>query len=89
MLLAESFVQNSGIYFLFTRFKGLYIKPMLLGFLLQAFWSVCVWQYTLYCRDAGYREWYWNWALLYPVNFIGIVYYLSIQFWYKKKKIQH
>ena len=74
------------IYFFATRLKGLYIKPILLGFCLQIFWTICVWQYTLFCKYAGYREWYWNWGLLYIVNFISILYYLSVYIWFKRKE---
>lgn len=63
-------------YLLATRCQGSATRAMLIGVGLQLFWILTVWGFVYYCWHAGYREYFWGWALVVPVNFIGLIYFL-------------
>ena len=65
-------------YCLGTMFSGKVTRLMLIGLALQAFWSLVVWGFVFYSWRAGYKEYYWGWALLIPVNAIGFVYFSAV-----------
>ena len=51
--------------------------------------SIGVWGFVYYSWKEGYREYYWGWALLFPVNLVALVWYSTSPFWtriYKNKK---
>ncbi len=86
---------TAGIYFgalaiplaycLATLFRGVLTKLMLIGFGLQIFWSLAVWGFVYYSWKEGYSEYYWGWALLIPVNLVGLIYYLALPFYNTRK----
>ena len=53
---------------------------MLLGVSLQVCWSVCVYVFVWYNWWAGHSEYYWGYALFYPVNGVGFLYYCCTPF---------
>jgi uncharacterized membrane protein len=58
---------------------------MLIGAGLQLFWSLAVWAFVYFSWRAGYTDYYYGWALLIPVNVIGLIYFLAILFIYARK----
>jgi hypothetical protein len=64
-------------YLICTGFRGPRRHPMLVAFGFHALITVLIIAYSLWCRSAGYREWYWNTALHIPTNFVFLCIYLS------------
>jgi hypothetical protein len=72
-------------YLLATRWSGAAKRPMLIGAGLQLFWSVAVWAFVYFSWRTGYADAYMGWALLLPVNVVGLLYFLAILFIYERK----
>jgi hypothetical protein len=64
-------------YLICTGFRGPRRRPMLVAFGFHALITVLIIAYSLWCRSAGYREWYWYTALHIPTNFVFLCIYLS------------
>jgi hypothetical protein len=64
-------------YLICTGFRGSRLRSMLIALGLHVLITVLIVAYTLWCRNAGYREWYWNTALHIPTNFVFLCIYLS------------
>ncbi len=60
-----------------TGFRGPRRRSMLVALGFHALITILIIAYTLWCRSAGYREWYWNTALHIPTNFVFLCIYLS------------
>jgi hypothetical protein len=63
-----------------TRWRGPLKRPMLAGAALQILFSLAVWAFVYYSWRQGYEDSYYGWALLLPVNVVGLVYYLVTLF---------
>jgi hypothetical protein len=63
------------LYLIFNGRRGRLAKLMLIGLLLQMFWSVVVYSVAEFNRRAGRSEWFWAYALYVPVNLASLVYY--------------
>lgn len=74
-----------AVYLLSTRWRGAARRPMLIGAGLQVFLSLAVWAFVYYSRRAGYTDYYYGWALLLPVNAVGLIYFLAVLFIYACK----
>lgn len=74
-----------AFYFLFTRWHGKAKKPMLVGICLQIFGSCVVIAYAYFAWRAGNPEAGVNLVLLFPVNFVGLIYFLMVLFIYALK----
>jgi hypothetical protein len=61
-----------------TRFRGRVWRAFLIALVLQIVASMGVSALTAWCRDAGYREWYWAMAYNIPVNILFATIYLII-----------
>jgi hypothetical protein len=72
-------------YLLSTRCRGAATRRMLIGVCLQIFWSLAVGAFVYFSWRAGYTEHYWGWALLVPVNAVGLIYFLAVLFIYARK----
>jgi hypothetical protein len=64
-------------YFAVTGRSGAAKKGVLIGLALHIFWSLAVYGFIYYSWRAGYREYYWGWALMIPVNLISAIYYVG------------
>ena len=64
-------------YLICTGFRGPRRRSMLVALGFHVLITVLIIAYTLWCRSAGYREWYWNTALHIPTNFVFLCFYLS------------
>jgi|GEM_PF-6150752 len=64
-------------YLILTGFLGARRRSMLSALGFHGLITVVIIAYTLGCRSAGYREWYWNTAWHIPVNFVFLWVYLS------------
>ncbi len=66
-------------YYFFTRGKYASAgKAMLFGVVIQFVWIVAVGFLVHHSRRAGYRDYYYGWALLIPMNFVAVVYYAAV-----------
>ena len=65
-------------YLLATRCQGPTTRAMLIGVGVQLIGILAVWGFVYSCWFAGYTEYYWGWALLLPVNLVGLVYFLIV-----------
>ena len=61
-----------------TGFRGQRRRRLLTGMLIHAAASLGVAIFVLWCRRAGYSEWYWGWVFNIPVNLIAGIGYLSL-----------
>jgi hypothetical protein len=59
-----------------TRCHGSRTRAMMIGLVLQMFWSVCVYLLVRYSRVSGYTEWYYANLFHLPVNAVGLIYYV-------------
>ena len=66
------------IYCFATRFSGKATRLMLIGLGLQIFWSLTVWAFVYFSWRAGYQDAWMGWALLIPVNFVGLIYFVAV-----------
>lgn len=55
-------------------------KKMWLGMAIHTFWNLAVWGFVYYSWKEGYREYYWGWILLFPVNVVSAIYYIGAIF---------
>jgi hypothetical protein len=64
-----------------------YSREMIIGFVLQLFWTLMVWATVRHYRLAGNLDWIFAWYYLVPVNAVGICYFATMPFWtfYKKR----
>jgi hypothetical protein len=67
-----------ALYFMLTWRHGSARRPMLVGVILQCFWSLMVWAFVYGSLQTGHVDYYWGWAFLIPVNLVGALYYLAI-----------
>jgi hypothetical protein len=72
-------------YLLFTRWRGAAGRPMLIGVCLQLFWSLAVWAFVYFSWRAGQTDAHYGWALLLPVNAVGLLYCLTVLRIYGRK----
>jgi hypothetical protein len=63
-----------------------YSAEMVVGFVLQLFWTLMVWVAVRHYALSGNRDALEAWYYLVPVNVIGICYFATMPFWtfYKK-----
>ena len=66
------------VYLLFTRFRGPLKRRMIIGSVLQVFWSLAVWAFVNFSWRAGYTDAWMGWGLLLPVNAVGFIYFVSV-----------
>lgn len=64
-------------YLICTGFRGQRRRSMLIALGFHVLITLLIIAYTLWCRRAGYSEWYWNTALHIPTNFVFLCIYLS------------
>ena len=55
-------------------------KKMWWGMAIHTFWNLVVWGFVYYSWSEGYREYYWGWVLLFPVNVVSAIYYIGAIF---------
>jgi hypothetical protein len=73
------------IYLMVTRWRGAARRQMLVGAGFQIFCSLMVWAFVYFSWRSGRADYYQGWALLLPVNAIGLVYFLGVLFIYARK----
>lgn len=76
-------------YLISTLFRGPARKPLLIGIAIHTFWNLAVWGFVYYSWWVGYSEYYYGWALLVPVNFISLLYYVGAIIFSGKKNAEH
>ncbi len=64
-----------------------YSREMIIGFVLQLFWTLMVWVAVRHYRLAGNPDWLFAWYYLVPVNAVGICYFATMPLWtfYKRR----
>jgi len=72
-------------YLMSTRWRGAAKRLMIIGAGLQIFSSLAVWAFVYFSWRAGYTDAYYGWALLLPVNIVGLLYFLTVLFIYARK----
>ncbi len=72
-------------YLLVTRWQGPAKRPMLIGVGLQLFYTLAVAAFVYVGWRSGKTEYYYAWAFLLPVNFVGLIYFLAVLFIYRRK----
>ena len=75
-----------SVYCLATLCRGSLTSLKQAGLGLQVFWSLAVWGFVYYSWKEGYREYYWGWALLIPVNCVGLLYFCAVPIYHKFKE---
>ncbi len=65
-------------YLAFTMFNGPKAKAMYWSMALQTCGSLLVCGYVYYLSRTGNPDYYKAWALLMPVNFMSLLYYLGV-----------
>jgi hypothetical protein len=74
-----------AVYLLSTRWRGAARRPMIIGAGIQIFCSLAVWVFVCLLWRAGYKEFYWGWAFILPINAVGLIYFLTILFIYERR----
>ena len=74
------------LYFAVAGWRGIARRWMLTGVVLQVFWTMAVYMFVWYCMKEGYRDYYWGWGLLLPVNLVALLWYLGSLAWVKSKR---
>lgn len=75
-------------YLMSTRWRGAAKRPMLIGASLQLFWSLAVWAFVYFSWRTGYSDYYYGWALMLPVNVVGLIYFVAVLIIYADKDKQ-
>jgi uncharacterized membrane protein YhdT len=70
-----------------TRCHGRHTRAMIIGLVLQIFWSVCVYLLVRYSRVSGYTEWYYANLFYVPVNAVGFIYYAIVLVWKSERQV--
>jgi hypothetical protein len=67
-------------YLTFTRGGGTAKRRMLIGAVVQIFWSLAVGALVYLAWRSGQKNYFHGWVLLVPVNVISLIYYLAVLF---------
>lgn len=73
------------IYLMATRWRGAARRQMLVGAGFQIFCSLMVCASVYFSWRSGHADYYHGWALLLPVNAIGLIYFVVVLFVYARK----
>lgn len=74
------------LYFAVAGWRGAATRWMVTGIVLQVFWTMAVYLFVCNARSHGFREYYWGWALLFPVTFVALLSYLGSLMWIRSKE---